>query len=201
MKIHTLVLGVLDTNTYIVEADDALIVVDPADEPDKILAKASEIGKPIGCVLLTHGHFDHCNAAKRLQTCGAKVLMSKTDYEMIENGLDLAEFCDVKFNKFVPDEFIGEGQIELCGVKIDVLATPGHTAGSLTYVMGDNIFSGDVIFYLGVGRTDLPTGDGNAIIRSLKKLFSLDGVVYTGHGRATTMKFEREHSVYVKSNE
>lgn len=199
MNVHTLVLGVLDTNTYIVELENELIVIDPAAEPQAILNKAKELDKPIKSVLITHGHFDHCNAAKRLQAEGARVYLSKTDFEMIGRGDDLAKFCDVKFEPFVPDEFADEGKLVLGGVSIDVLRTPGHTAGSLTYVFGDDIFSGDVLFYLGIGRSDLPTGDNRALVESVRKLFTLEGKVYTGHGKPTTIEFERKHSIYVKA--
>ncbi len=199
MKLYTLVLGVLDTNTYILQGKSGLIVIDPAADADKIINKAAELNEPIKYVLLTHGHFDHCNAVADLQKLGAKVFMSKADYDMIQNGDDLALYCGVTFHGFVPDEFIGEGEIELMGEKIKVLHTPGHTAGSLTYILDGNIFGGDVLFYMGIGRSDLPTGDGKALLSSVKKLFDLNGTVYPGHGRQTTIEFERNHSIYVKA--
>lgn len=199
MNIHTLILGNLETNVYILEFENRLIVIDPAAEPERIMDCAKRLNKPITHVLLTHGHFDHCNAAYELQKSGAVILMSETDYRMIESGLDLAKFCDVIFNDFVPDEFIGEGTLNIDDISIQVIATPGHTAGSLTFVIDKNIFCGDTLFYLSIGRSDLPSGDGEELVRSVKKLYALDGAVYPGHGKSTTVEFEKVNNRYVKA--
>lgn len=200
MQIETLTLGALDTNTYILVFNE-LIVIDPADDADKIKEAAARIGKPIKYVLLTHGHFDHCNAAYELQRDGAKVYMSKADFDMIKNDLDLAKYCGVTFNKFEPDYLIGEGELDVCGQKIKVLATPGHTAGGLTYIINGDVFCGDTLFYASVGRSDLPTGDKRTLTQSIKRLYALDGdyTVYPGHGRSTTLNFERKYNPYVKA--
>ncbi|MBR2971153.1 MAG: MBL fold metallo-hydrolase [Clostridia bacterium] len=200
VKIEKLVLGNLHTNVYLLVYDSGILVVDPAAEPNKIFAAAEEIGKPITHVLLTHGHFDHCNAAASLQKQGAKVLMSKTDYDMIQNGFDLAKFAGYNFNAFIPDEFVGEGEYEIAGQNVKILKTPGHTAGSVTYVFGNDVFCGDTLFFMGVGRIDLPTGDGRQLCESVKKLFALNGgTVYPGHGRSTSIEFEKENNPYVKA--
>ncbi|MCH5164483.1 MAG: MBL fold metallo-hydrolase [Clostridiales bacterium] len=201
MQVERLVLGELGTNVYLLVFDKEIFVIDPADEAETIKGVAARYGKRISYVLLTHGHFDHCNAAAHLQSDGAKVLMSKTDYEMIENGFDLAKFCNEHFNSFKPDMFIEEGEITLNGQSVYVLATPGHTAGSLTYIMQDNIFCGDTLFYLSVGRSDLPTGNKRQLTESIKKLYDLSGNynVYPGHGGLTDLEFERKNNPYVKA--
>ena len=201
MQVERLVLGELGTNVYLLVFDKEIFVIDPADEVEAIKAAAARYGKPISYVLLTHGHFDHSNAAAQLQRDGAKVLMSKTDYEMIENGFDLAKYCNVQFNSFVPDMFIEEGELTLSEQSVRVLATPGHTAGSLTYIIEDNIFCGDTLFYLSVGRSDLPTGDKRQLTQSIKKLYTLpkNYPVYPGHGGQTDLDFERKNNPYVKA--
>ncbi|MBE5730725.1 MAG: MBL fold metallo-hydrolase [Clostridiales bacterium] len=200
IKIEKLVLGDLYTNVYLLVCDSGILVVDPAAEPNKIIAVAQEIGKPITHVLLTHGHFDHCNAAASLQKQGAKVLMSKTDYEMIQNGFDLAKYAGFTFNDFVPDEFVSEGECEIAGQSLKILDTPGHTAGSVTYVFGNDVFCGDTLFFMGVGRTDLPTGDGRKLCQSIQKLYKLtSGAVHPGHGKSTNIEFEKENNPYVKA--
>lgn len=200
MQIEKLILSVMHTNVYLLVLDE-IIVIDPAEDADTIKAAARRIGKPIKYVLLTHGHFDHCNAAAELQKDGATVLMSGADFEMIKNGWDLAKYCGTHFNKFEPDKLIGEGELTLCGKKIQVIATPGHTEGSLTYIVDGVIFCGDTLFYLSVGRADLPTGSKRMLTESVKKLYALEGdyTVYPGHGEQTTLNFERENNPYVKA--
>ena len=200
MQIEKLTLSVMDTNVYLVDIDD-LIVIDPADDVDVIKEAAARIGKPIKYALLTHGHFDHCNAVAQLQREGTKVFMSKTDFDMIQNGFDLAKYCGIHFNAFTPDGFIDEGELCLEDKKINVIATPGHTAGSLTFIIDNVIFSGDTLFFMSVGRADLPSGDKRQLTQSIKRLYALDGdyLVYPGHGRNTTLNFERENNPYVKA--
>ncbi len=198
MKIEKLILGEMDTNVYLLIFDKEVFVIDPASDPEKILKAAQ--GLPITHVLLTHGHFDHCNAAAYLQKQGAKIFMSKLDYEMILNGFDLARFCGVHFNSFVPDEFIDEGKLNLNGHDLQVLSTPGHTSGSLTFIIEGMIFCGDTLFYLSVGRSDLPTGDKKQLTQSIKKLYELsDAPVYPGHGKSTILSFEKGNNPYVKA--
>lgn len=199
MKIERLVLGEMDTNVYLLIFEKEVFVIDPASDPEQILKAAK--GLPITYVLLTHGHFDHCNAVAYLQKQGAKVFMSKLDYEMILNGFDLARFCGTHFNSFVPDVFIGEDKLNLNGHEIQVLSTPGHSAGSLTYIIEDMIFCGDTLFYLNVGRSDLPTGDKKQLTQSIKRLYELndDAYVYPGHGKSTKLSFEKGNNPYVKA--
>ncbi len=198
MKVEKLILGEIDTNVYLLIFEKEVFVIDPASDPEKIVKAAK--GLPITHVLLTHGHFDHCNAAAYLQKQGAKIFMSKLDYEMIANGFDLARFCGTQFNSFVPDEFIGEGKLNLNGHDLQVLSTPGHTAGSLTFIIEGMIFCGDTLFYLSIGRSDLPTGDKKQLTQSIKKLYELnDAPVYPGHGKSTTLSFEKENNPYVKA--
>lgn len=196
MEVKKLVLGPLDTNTYLIIFDNDIIVIDPASDGELIEENAGN--KPISNVLLTHGHFDHCNAAAYLQARGAKVYMSETDYKMIENGLDLARFCGSHLEHFTPDGFLCEGEHDFCGHRVEIIATPGHTAGGLTYVVGGKIFCGDTLFFLGIGRSDLPTGDKRTLTQSIKKLYGLNGEVYPGHGRTTNIEFERNNNTYVK---
>ncbi len=197
MRIEKLVLGIMNTNVYLIFFENEAWVIDPADDAQAIFNTAN--GYPITNVLLTHGHFDHCNAAYELQKRGAQIFMSKKDYQMIENGYDLAKFCNVDFNTFYPDKFIEEGVLNINGQDIQVISTPGHTAGSLSYIIDNNIFCGDTLFYMSVGRSDLPTGNKRQLIESIKKLYLLtEAPVYPGHGRMTSLSFEKENNPYVK---
>lgn len=200
MIIHKLILGSLETNTYLLEFDKQIFVIDPAAEPQEIINEAKKLCKPISCVLLTHGHFDHCNAAKELQDIGVKIYMSETDHAMIKCGLDLAKYANIKFNIFEPNGYLSEGKCSINGIEFFVIETPGHTAGGLTFVFGDDVFCGDTLFKMSIGRTDLPTGDYNKIIDSVKKIFSLgEKNVFPGHGNITSIKFEEANNPYVKA--
>ena len=199
MKIEKLVLGSMNTNVYLLFYEKEVFVIDPACNYDAIVKAAG--GLPITNVLLTHGHFDHCGAAAELQKAGAKIYMARLDHEMIKNGYDLARFCGTFLTPFTPDEFIGEGVSEIGGQAVKVLSTPGHTAGSLSFIVENNIFSGDVLFYLSVGRSDLPTGDKRQLTASVKRLYGLgDAQVFPGHGRSTELSFERKNNPYVKAD-
>lgn len=122
---------------------------------------------------------------------------------MIAAELDLARFMGEHLNKFKVDEFLTEGKLNVGGHIFDVLETGGHTAGSMSFVIERNIFCGDTLFYLGVGRSDLPTGDKRKLTESIKKLYALDGnyTVYPGHGQSTELDFERANNPYVKDKQ
>lgn len=200
MEIKKMILGELETNCYLLVFDENIIVVDPAGESEKILQQAEKLGKKINHVLLTHGHFDHCNGAKALQENGAKIYISKADADMIAAGLDLAKYAGVEFNSFEPDGILSEGSYDFDGHEFYVYEMPGHTLGGLAFVFDGEIFCGDTLFFMGVGRTDLPTANAGQLLQSIKKLYSLgDGNVYPGHGRATTLNFEKENNPYVKA--
>ena len=93
-------------------------------------------------------------------------------------------------------------EFSFCGIKFIAISTPGHTAGGVSYLVENNLFTGDTLFRGCVGRTDLPTGDFNMLVQSVKKLYSLKGdyYVYCGHGFDTTLEFEREHNPFIRNN-
>ncbi len=190
IKLHT---GPIQTNTYLFECGSQVAVVDPGADAAKISAAAEKIGKPAGFVLLTHAHWDHTGAAAALQALGAKVFISAAD----------AALLDYYFKRgvapFVPDARVYDGDVlDLNGVKVKVLLTSGHSAGSACYLTDGVMFSGDTLFRLEVGRCDLPTGDFDAMKQSLKKLFALekDYRVLPGHGEETALFFERDNNPY-----
>lgn len=201
MKVFTIYTTSLPTNTYVISNYDKSIVVDPGGnflEISNLLQKEKLTCKH---VLLTHGHFDHCNAAKQFQLSGAKIYMHKADMELINSDKNLSSIFGIKFNTFIPDVYVEDGQIlDIYDNGIEVIYTPGHTVGGVCYKFKDCIFSGDTLFYQNIGRTDFPTGDSNALSDSIKnKLFSLidDYKIYPGHDRCTNLKFEKENNPYV----
>ena len=137
--------------------------------------------------------FAGCRCARRHapRRCSADILVQ-------EPCLYLAFYAGCKVDKFVPDVVVsGAETLDVCGLDVRVIHTPGHTSGGVCYVVGDSIFSGDTLFELSYGRTDFPTGSFKELKNSVvNKLFALKGdyKVYPGHGAPTTLQFEREHN-------
>ena len=126
---------------------------------------------------------------------GAKVYVSKKDEAFLtDNSLNLANTLGYKVKEFTADYTVSEGDIlSVCGIEFKVIETPGHTEGSVCYVVEDKIFAGDTLFERSFGRYDFPTGNVKKLIKSIDRLFNLDGdyTVYSGHGNETTLKEER----------
>ncbi len=203
MTIERITTGVLYENCYLVSAEgrtDA-VAIDPGDDYERIVAAAERKKLTVKAILLTHAHFDHCNAAKAFADGGAEIYMHSAELELVNTDKNMASELGARFNRFVPDVLlVGGEKITVCGLTFEVIHTPGHTVGGVCYVCEKNIFSGDTLFYLSVGRSDFPTGSGSALADSVRnKLFALEGDyrVYPGHGDVTTLNFERENNPYV----
>ena len=198
MKTITFHTTALETNTYLALNGERAFVVDPGADADKILAAAEAEGAKIEWVLLTHAHFDHIGGVAELQRAGAQVVLHRDDFGIASSFKNLAFYAGVKVEKFVPDVTVSGGEtLDVAGVKVRVIHTPGHTAGGVCYVADDIIFTGDTLFELSYGRTDFPTGSFKELKNSvLNKLFVLPGDyrLLPGHGAPTTLAFEREHN-------
>lgn len=194
MTIETLPVGEMGTNCYLVRADESAdaVVIDPGAEPERI--QSALCGKKPAAILLTHGHFDHIGALEGFP--GVPVYMHPADAIMLKD----AEWnAGAQFGFSLPPlaaepAFVQEGAVlSLAGLEIRVLHLPGHSRGSVGYLIGDALFSGDTLFCRGYGRTDLRGGDFGELRSSLRRLFHLekDYAVYPGHGPATTLSNER----------
>ena len=188
----------LETDTYLVLNGARAFVVDPGADADKIAAAAKNAGAVIENVLLTHAHFDHIGAAAELQRRGALIVMNRDDVPLVASFKNLAFYTGKTVDKFVPDVTVSGGEtLDVAGISVKVIHTPGHTAGSVCYVAGDVIFSGDTLFALSYGRTDFPTGSFAQLKNSVvNKLFALEGdyKVLPGHEGPTTLDYERAHN-------
>lgn len=202
MKVSYKVFGDLDNNCYLLLDEttnkSALIDCTVADDRMRELIGDTELQY----ILLTHGHFDHIGGVRDIKKeYGCKVVISSVDAPMLSSGkASLAAFCGAEQNDTEPDITVQDGdEIEVGTLKIKVLSTPGHTSGSVCYVVGDALFSGDTLFYCSCGRTDFPTGSSDDMIKSLKKLAYLDGnyKVYTGHNQLSDLDFERKNNPYM----
>ena len=194
MEIMTMALGAYQTNCYLVWGEQAktCVVIDPGYEPERVLATARVLGKEIAAILLTHGHFDHVGAVR--------AIVADTDCLVYINEKELSMPPQLTAGPLYYTHTYGEGDVlDLAGVSFRVLATPGHTPGSVCLSAKGHLFSGDTLFAGSCGRTDLPGGDWATIVRSLQRLKTLpDCQVHPGHGGGTTLEQERGWNPYMK---
>lgn len=198
MEMIHLNVGRLQTNCFIVwaEGSTGCAVIDPGDEPQRILQHVQNKGRAVEAVLLTHGHFDHVGGVKelhRLTSC--KVYMNIKELALPEQ-LTAGPL-------FYTHTYVQGDKVTVDGLTFEVLETPGHSEGSVCLLCGDTMFSGDTLFAGSCGRTDLPTGSWSAIGKSLAYLAQLpaDYTVYPGHGPATTLNTERVQNPYINEHE
>ncbi len=202
MDVATITAGSVETNSYVLYKDNhECVVIDPGDGISEIIGFLSRNALECKYVLLTHAHFDHCAGCAVLQAHGAKVYMGKSDLSLLSSDDNLAHAFGQRFETFVPDFMVGDGEeLSLLGEKFSVIATPGHTKGSVCYMWDDIIFTGDTLFRLSIGRTDFPDGNYAEMKSSLNKLFSLTGdyIVLPGHGEKSTLNYERKYNPYAR---
>ncbi len=187
MTIQTILSGHLGNNTYIICNQDQVIIVDAAAPVE--LIKQYIQSKKVQAVLLTHGHFDHISyLGDIIKEFDCKCYMHKNAYaKLTDTYLNVSNmFVDVIQDiskdqvQFVQDQQV----LDIIGLTIQVVHTPGHTDCGVCYVVDNKIFSGDTVFCDGVGRTDLPTSSSAQLKKSIDKLFSQykNYVIYPGHG-------------------
>ncbi|MGN0814098.1 MAG: MBL fold metallo-hydrolase [Candidatus Coproplasma sp.] len=202
MKIHKIYPFGFASNTYILTADGKTCIVIDCAQPH-VLDKCRELGLTPEYVLLTHCHYDHIGGCGALYQAGAKIICGKDEEDLIFSEDNRAIFHGITIPHFEISRTVRDGEeLELCGIRIKVISTPGHTRGGVCYVVQDNIFSGDTLFFESVGRTDFSTGSASQLTRSVKKLYALAGdyKVYCGHGEDTTLNHERIYNPYINGN-
>jgi glyoxylase-like metal-dependent hydrolase (beta-lactamase superfamily II) len=200
LDVRRLTVGAIAENCFIVrrEGSDAGVVVDPGEEPERISAEIEEMGMRVEAILVTHCHFDHIGAVAPLAAAtGAPVYCPKIEVPVLA---DIMSFVPMPgfgpYESYEADEEVEGGEaLEPAGLTLDVIFTPGHSPGHVTYSVRDEeaIFSGDVLFQGSVGRVDLPGGDGPTLIRSISTLIdahSPETSVYPGHMGVTTLGAE-----------
>lgn len=204
MQVITMPVGYLGTNCYILAGDEGhCAVIDPGANPEKIARLLKDQALEPQAILLTHAHYDHIGAVDELMRLYPDINLYVPEKDA--NGITRA--ATLSRDIFVSDENaqsavqVRDGdKIQIGGLEISVIHTPGHTVGGCCYLCEQELFTGDTLFYMDCGRVDLPGGDYGQMLASLKKLAALSGdpAVYPGHGESSTLDFERRNNRYMR---
>ena len=200
----TISVGPLQTNCYVILLDNhQAIIIDPGFEPETILEACGQA--EVKHILLTHAHFDHAGAVDVIrEKTSCQVLLHARDSELYRNTHSMALLYGMEASRLDPPDILldREGPIEDLPLSIRLLETPGHTAGSVCYILDNILFSGDTLFAGSIGRTDLPGSNPLEMKTSLEKLMSLNGdfKVFPGHGPSSTLMIEKVTNPYFRKN-
>ncbi len=206
LSVEILAVGPLLTNCFIVWDDDTKqgAIIDPGEEADKILAKVKDLGIKIDIILATHCHFDHIAAVAQIKReIDAEFLAHEGDISFVEDGKNAARRWGFDIEQPPrPDRFIADGdKIKVGNLTLDVIHTPGHSPGGVSFLHNGMVFAGDCLFQGSIGRTDFRMGSLEVLVESIKtRLYTMpdDTIVYTGHGPITTIGEEKRHNPFVR---
>ena len=207
LTLRGIVVGVFQENCWVVGSrrSGEAICIDPGDEPDEVLALAREMGVRIKAIVNSHAHFDHVLGVAGVQgATGARFLLHDADLELLRHGWEGTAArmgIEVAQGPPDPDGFVRDGDlVEVEGLRLQVIETPGHTPGSVSYYAEGMLFSGDTLFRGSIGRTDFPGGDFEQEMRSIcDRLLALpdETIVLPGHMAQTTIREERAENPFV----
>lgn len=185
--------GSLNTNCYLVIEGKRGILIDAGEDPEEIIQYIKSREIELEAILATHGHYDHILGVPTLKKYLGNVpfYLHKNDEKLVKS--------DYRTSSISADKYLeGEGELVFGNIKVKVIETPGHTLGSVSYLIGDSLFTGDTLFNESIGRYDLG-GDKELLKKSLRKLMELDDslTVYPGHGFFTTLGYEKLHNPFL----
>lgn len=204
MILERLIVGPLEENTYIIgdELTKQAIVIDPGDEPDRIIEIIKDRGLHVHSIICTHTHFDHVGAVGDIKkTTGARILIHKDDQQIYETAKDQAAFWGYDVDDVpLPDGFIDEGDnIQVGSINFRVMHTPGHSPGGICLYGDGVLITGDTLFKGSVGRTDFPGGSKEDLKKSFRRLLGLpeNTKIFSGHGAESTVGMEKKTNYFV----
>jgi glyoxylase-like metal-dependent hydrolase (beta-lactamase superfamily II) len=209
LDVRAFTVGPVQENSYIVRASaDAAsaVIVDPGDEPQRLLEAIDALGVQIEAILITHCHFDHIGAvAPVAHATGAPVYCPQIEVPLLSDITRWTPPGFGPFESYEPEHTVAGGEhLSLAGLELDVIFTPGHSPGHVTYAVRSPthpaLLSGDVLFQGSVGRVDLPGGDWPTLERSIATLleaYPAETVVYPGHMGVTTLGRERASNPFL----
>jgi hydroxyacylglutathione hydrolase len=203
--VRAFTVGPVQENSYILRADPQstrAIIVDPGEEAERLLAAARDLGVEIEAILITHCHFDHIGAVAPVAgATGAPVYCPEIERPVLADVMNWVPPGFGPFESYEADHTLKGGEhLSLAGMEIDVLFTPGHSPGHVTYAINGALLSGDVLFQGSVGRVDLPGGDWPTLERSIETLlrtYPPETFVYPGHMGVTTLGRERDTNPFL----
>ena len=209
LMVKGIVVGVFQENCWVIGSRQTgeAICIDPGDQPDEIMALAADMGVKIKVIANSHAHIDHVLGVQGVHNrTGAKFLLHHQDLDLLRDGFGMSARrfgLDPTQKPPDPDAFVEDDDVvEVAGVRLKVITTPGHTPGSVSYYCEEAaaLFSGDTLFRGSIGRTDLPGGSFEQEMESIcQRLLTLpeDTAVLPGHMDETTIKFEKKHNPFV----
>ncbi|RLL48081.1 MBL fold metallo-hydrolase [Oceanobacillus piezotolerans] len=205
MEVHSLPVGPIGTNCYLIVKEREVLIVDPGGEPNKIIRFIENNGYQPMAILLTHAHFDHIGAVDELRSKYAvEVYIHETEQDWLSDPKLNGSYAFIGKEIVVrdADQLFNEGELKIGGFSFQVAHTPGHSPGSVSFIFSNEefIIGGDVLFREGIGRTDLINGDIKQLQLSIKEHFYTlpeNYKVYPGHGPLTTIKHEKMNNPFV----
>lgn len=206
MKIETIIVGPIQSNCYIIhdEVTREGVIIDPGHRSNNIIDYIKKNKLEISNILATHGHFDHIGGVFQVkEEIGCDFSIHEEDMFFVQDAKNKAAKWGITIDQPPnPDSYLKEGEIiRSGGLEFKIIHTPGHSPGSVTFLIEDKSFVGDVLFFRSIGRTDFPMGSLEILSSSIKnKLYTLDDdtEVYTGHGPTTTIGSEKVLNPFVK---
>ena len=204
MKIKVLTLGLLKINCYLVLTDDMALVIDPGKYDERQKQFLSENEDKQRLILITHAHFDHILGAERLrEETGVQIAIGRIEAPSLQDArLNLSDRFRAPLKPFDADILLDDNQVlEFGNTTVKCIVVPGHTMGSMCYLINDTLFSGDTLFYNTIGNTDFPTGDFGMLITALRNLVEIlpeQTKVYPGHGEETVIGYEKAYNPFLR---